>query len=221
VSYILDALKKSEAERSRGVVPTLLTPSHATFRSSAVGWILIAVLIVNAGLFAAWLYWPRDVGTTTVPVAEPTPAATPDFTPSTVAPSTAAPSSVATPASAASAPAASAAPSNSMATQPNAIADSQLARDVPVEPEPVISPSPTPIRRSTVASADSGTADLSFSTHVYGTDPSMRAVTMDGKRYVEGDEIRPGVRIREITETGVILDVNGRPIPVDVLQDWR
>ncbi len=49
----------------------------------------------------------------------------------------------------------------------------------------------------------------------------MRAVTMNGKRFVEGDTIRPGVRIREITETGVVLDVNGRPIPMDVLQDWR
>jgi general secretion pathway protein B len=216
VSYILDALKKSEAERSRGVVPTLLTPSHPTFRSSAVGWVLIAALIVNAGLFAAWLYWPRDVATTaTVRVAEPSPSATPNL-----APSTAASSTVPT-APTASVPAASAAPSSSMSTQPNAIAESQQAADVPVRPEPVVSPPPPPTRRPPTASADSGAADLSFSTHVYGTDPSMRAVTMDGKRYVEGDEIRPGVRIREITETGVILDVNGRAIPVDVLQDWR
>ncbi len=79
MSYILDALKKSEAERSRGVVPTLLTPSHATFRSSVVGWGLIAALVINAGLFAAWLYWPRDVATTTtVRVAEPPAAAIPD-----------------------------------------------------------------------------------------------------------------------------------------------
>jgi general secretion pathway protein B len=217
VSYILDALKKSEAERSRGVVPTLLTPSHATFRSSAVGWVLIAALIVNAGLFAAWLYWPRDVATTTtVRVAESPPAATPDL-----APSIATSSTVTTSTPTLSAPAASAAPSSSMSTQPNAIAESQQAPDVPVKAEPVVSPPPTPTRRPPAASADSSTADLSFSTHVYGTDPSMRAVTMDGKRYVEGDEIRPGVRIREITETGVILDENGRAIPVDVLQDWR
>jgi hypothetical protein len=58
VSYILDAPKKSEAERSRGVVPTLLTPLQTTFRSSIIGWGLVVALIVNAGLFAAWLYWP-------------------------------------------------------------------------------------------------------------------------------------------------------------------
>ena len=214
MSYILDALKKSEAERSRGVVPTLLTPSHATFRSSAVGWVLIAALIVNAALFAAWLYWPRDVATATpMRAAEPPSTATTDSGPSTAAAST-----VAAAAPTPSVTSASAAPSNSMAAQPNAIAQAQQA---PVEPEPVVSPPPAPTRRPPVASADSGTADLSFSTHVYGSDPSMRAVTMDGKRYVEGDEIRPGMRIREITETGVILDVNGRTIPVDVLQDWH
>jgi general secretion pathway protein B len=217
MSYILDALKKSEAERSRGVVPTLLTPSHATFRSSAVGWGLIAALVINAGLFAAWLYWPRDVATTTTGrVAERPAAAIPDIAPSTVAPS-----SVATSASETSAPAASAAPSGAIATQPDAIEEPQLPFEPSAEPKPVISPPPMPNRHSPVAAADAGAADLSFSTHVYGTDPSMRAVTMDGKRFVEGDEIRPGVRIREITETGVILDVNGRPIPVDVLQDWR
>lgn len=212
MSYILDALKKSEAERSRGVVPTLLTPSHATFRSSAVGWGLIAALVINAGLFAAWLYWPRDVATTTtVRVAEPPAAAIPDI----------APSSVARSASTTSASVASAAPSSAMATQPNVIQEPEPPFETSIDPKPVISPPPMANRRSPVAAADAGAADLSFSTHVYGTDPSMRAVTMDGKRFVEGDEIRPGVRIREITETGVILDVNGRPIPVDVLQDWR
>ena len=218
MSYILDALKKSEAERSRGVVPTLLTPSHATFRSSAVGWILIAVLIVNAALFAAWLYWPRDAATaTTVRVSEPPPAATPDL-----APSTAASSTVATSAPTAPAPAASAAPSSWMSTQPNAIAESQQAPDVTVGPEPVVSPPPTPTRRPPVASADSGTADLSFSTHVYGTDPSMRAVTMNGKTIRRRRRrSAPEYEFSEITETGVILDVNGRAIPVDVLQDWR
>ncbi len=105
--------------------------------------------------------------------------------------------------------------------QPNTNVESQQAPDVTVKPQPAVSPPSTPTRGPSGASADSGTADLSFSTHVYGTDPSMRAVTMDGKRYVEGDEIRPGMRIREITETGVVLDVNGRAIPVDVLQDWR
>ena len=60
-----------------------------------------------------------------------------------------------------------------------------------------------------------------FSTHVYASDPSKRAVTMNGKRYMEGDTLDPNVRIKEITETGVLLDVYGQTVAVDVLQDWR
>lgn len=201
MSYILDALKKSEAERSRGVVPTLLTPPQTAFRSGIVGWVLIAGLIVNATLFAAWLYWPREASTTATRAPE---------VPAVVAPTPAPPSMT--------------------APQTNVVADaasppleeSVSAPSINAPPPQSTAPSSSQTRRADVATeVDSGAADVSFSTHVYATDASMRAVTMNGKRFVEGDEIRPGVRIREITETGVILDVNGRPIPVDVLQDWR
>src|SRR4051794_33310827 len=76
MSYILDALKKSEAERSRGVVPTLLSPQQTGFRSSILAWVLIGALLANAALVFAWMYWPRaqsDAATTrTSP--EPMPA---------------------------------------------------------------------------------------------------------------------------------------------------
>jgi general secretion pathway protein B len=192
VSYILDALKKSEAERSRGVVPTLLTPPQTSFRSGVVGWVLIAVLIVNAGLFAAWLYWPRTAGSTAAIAREPVAVATPE------------------------------AASNAPAPQSKPLPEPQPPLEASVREQPTtVAPRPTSRQPDVVAESDSGAADVSFSTHVYATDPSMRAVTMNGRRFVEGDTIRPGVRIREITETGVILDVNGRPISVDVLQDWR
>ena len=197
MSYILDALKKSEAERSRGVVPTLLTPPQTAFRSGIVAWILVAALIVNAGVFAAWMYWPRDVPATAVRAPEPTQIAAP----SPVNPGTQRP------------------PASVLADPPPPLETSVASPPVAEAPQTISAT--TPSRRSSDSSASSSAADVSFSTHVYATDSSMRAVTMDGRRYIEGDEIRPGVRIREITETGVILDVNGRPIPVDVLQDWR
>jgi general secretion pathway protein B len=194
VSYILEALKKSEAERSRGAAPTLLAPPQTSFRSNIVGWAVIVALVVNAGLFAAWLYWPRNTASpvVTAPVAAPVAAPMLASSPAATATPTAAP-----------------APASANVTSP----------DSAVRPPeyPVSSPAPSDVE----VAGDTGAADVSFSTHVYATDPSMRAVTMNGKRFVEGDTIRPGIRIREITETGVILDVNGRPIPVDVLQDWR
>ena len=60
-----------------------------------------------------------------------------------------------------------------------------------------------------------------FSTHVFADDPQLRAVTLDGRRLTEGELIGPGMRLLEITESGVVLDFNGERIEFDVLQDWR
>lgn len=193
MSYILDALKKSEAERSRGVVPTLLTPPQTPFRTGIVGWVLVAVLVVNAGLLVGWLYWPSPGSIAPAPTSETTTTTSP-----TVAPTS---RTSDTPAATPQAP-----------SQP-------LESPASVVAPPA--PAPTASESSASVQSDAGGADVSFSTHVYATDPSMRAVTMNGKRFVEGDTIRSGVRIMEITETGVVLDVNGRRIPVDVLQDWH
>jgi general secretion pathway protein B len=196
VSYILDALKKSEAERSRGAVPTLLTPPQTSFRSSIIGWGVVVALIVNAGLFGAWLYWPRNGSSPVVSAPAAAQVATPTV-------------------------ASSVAPASTNPTGPDAASPPLEYPVLPSSSNAAPPPANTRAPDVDVANDTGGTADVSFSTHVYATDPSMRAVTMNGKRFVEGDTIRPGIRIREITETGVILDVNGRPVPVDVLQDWR
>jgi general secretion pathway protein B len=198
MSYILDALKKSEAERSRGSVPTLLIPAQTQFRSSVAIWVLLGALIVNACLFAAWMFWP------TTPVA-PTPAAPADARPTTA---------VSNDTTASRAPAA---PQTVVEAARNPPLQSSEIEKPSVETAPATRIDPTP--RTT--SEDAPTPTYSFSTHVYATDPSMRAVTMNGRRFVEGDTIGPGVTIKEITETGVVLDINGRTVPMDVLQDWR
>jgi general secretion pathway protein B len=200
MSYILDALKKSEAERSRGTVPTLLTPPQTSFRSNALAWVLLGALIVNAGLFAAWMFWP-----TKTPVATGT---------SPISAQVAAPSQIV---------------SNGDVEPQTAAAPAARAPTIPAQPtaapaRSVRPPLETDFKRISPPSESDDEPSVpvfSFSTHVYGSDPSMRAVTMDGKRYVEGDMLSPGVTIKEITETGVVLDVNGRSVPMDVLQDWR
>src|SRR3954466_717510 len=72
MSYILDALKKSEAERSRGAAPTLLSPQQTSLRSGIVGWVIGAALILNAGLLFAWFYWPHAPIATTTATASTT-----------------------------------------------------------------------------------------------------------------------------------------------------
>lgn len=199
MSYILDALKKSEAERSRGSVPTLLIPAQTQFRSSVAVWVLLGALIVNACLFAAWMFWPS------APVA-PQPAASvgaPPPTPATAGDNTGS-----------RAPAPPQTVGQAVEDQPPR---SYAVENPNVETAPVARIDPN----AGTTSEDVSTPTFSFSTHVYATDPSMRAVTMNGRRFVEGDTISPGVTIKEITESGVVLDINGRTVPMDVLQDWR
>ena len=196
MSYILDALKKSEAERSRGSVPTLLMPQQTRFRSNAAIWILLAALIVNACLFAAWIFWSSSTTSASGKLASE-PAAVQNTRPNeAITPPAEFPKS---------------------AIQP-AIADDDARGEMVPEQTELVSPTAAPTAASALTPDE---PRFSFSTHVYGTDPAMRAVTLNGKRFVEGDTISPGVRIKEITETGVVLDMNGREVPMDVLQDWR
>ena len=202
MSYILDALKKSEAERSRGIVPTLLSPQQTPFRSSVVVWVLLGALIVNACLFAAWMFWPAITPTQKNPAQRAVPAATTT-------------SSSANSATASRTPMSAREPTDqSRAGEPAPAGEIQVSQLDAVPATRVDPP-------AQASSDDSTVPTFSFSTHVYASDRSMRAVTMNGKRFVEGDTISPGVMIKEITESGVVLDINGRIVPMDVLQDWR
>ena len=205
MSYILDALRKSEAERSRGVVPTLLSPQQTPLRNSVIGWLIAGALLINAIVLAAWFYWPAKP-------ASPPPSA---FASAVEAPA---------PSQAVPLPAATAA--TAVSTQVTERVEATPLHATPpaeVEPSSNIEPSGVvaPTSGSAPVTGDVVPPRYQFSTHVYASDPSMRAVTLNGKRYAEGDTIDPGVRIKEITDTGVILDIDGQSVPVDVLQDWR
>jgi len=58
MSYILDALKKSEKERQRGTLPDMLTVQDIVAEKSGkhLTWpyILVAALLINAGVFVWW-----------------------------------------------------------------------------------------------------------------------------------------------------------------------
>jgi general secretion pathway protein B len=58
MSYILDALRKSDQQRQRGAVPTLLTAQAATVAPKQPAYLfygLIAAVLVSAGIAIGWL----------------------------------------------------------------------------------------------------------------------------------------------------------------------
>jgi general secretion pathway protein B len=237
MSYILDALKKSEAERTRGVVPTLLAPQQTALRGGVIGWLVVGALLVNAGLLAAWMYWPTKKDSTSPPTNSVS-AVTPPATGAYLAPVQTQPASNApaypTASASASMPAGAAYadnPPTPVAAMPPTTRVAQPDANTIDSGQPtIITPrseaAAAPVPSATNANASRGTNDATalhyeFSTHFYASDPSKRAVTLNGRRYMEGDLLDPGVRIKEITETGVVLDVGGQTVPLDVLQDWR
>ena len=62
--------------------------------------------------------------------------------------------------------------------------------------------------------------DLELSFHVFSYEPDKRYVIINGRRIREGQMVASGVKLRVITENGVIIFANGRFFHVDVIEQW-
>ena len=222
MSLILEALRKSEAERRRGAIPELhgeLPTSPVLARSTVPGWllwVLAAAAVVLASLWAVHAWQPRaPVATTTVATSA-----------AAVAPKRAAP--VLPPVKRLSPPPAAAIPST-----PRAPVVATASREKPAPPQaaptgltppPAYSPPPksAPVARDDTMSLSDLSADerkalppLKLSMHLWNDDPSRRFVILDGNRLKEGDRAGDAV-ITAITTDGVVLDWNGRRIKLSI-----
>jgi general secretion pathway protein B len=56
--------------------------------------------------------------------------------------------------------------------------------------------------------------NITISTHIYSNNPRSRIVNINGSTVKEGDEVIKGLKVREITMSGVILDYQGRRFQV-------
>ncbi|MEO6080974.1 MAG: general secretion pathway protein GspB [Steroidobacteraceae bacterium] len=223
MSFILDALKKAESERSRHSGPVLMDVRVRARRQRLPvwAWVLGCVLLANL-LMLVWLLLKPDA--TPPAVVAPTPAA---------APSAGAPSPVAAPLQAAPPPilpppalplSLPAAPPP--AAQPVAEPASVTAAP-PTLPAGLPAPTTAPITRPVAAAPAPTGADnlptmqdlvnngvalptLRMSLHVYDELPGNRYVLLNSRRLREGDELPDGVKVERITPRGVVLDVGGR-----------
>ena len=62
--------------------------------------------------------------------------------------------------------------------------------------------------------------DMSFAGHVYSTRPSSRSVIINGEAMSEGDVIVQGLNVVEITPSGVVFSLHDELFRMDILQDW-
>ena len=227
MSFILDALKKSESARQRQNGPALFEVKVAPPRTRLPLWALaIAILLtVNVGV-VAWMLLrrpahmePAAVAAAPAATATPAPAAAPPTPPPQV--SSAPPASVSAPAlvppAAVPTTAAEHNPTPSPVTAaPNTAVES--AQDLAPAAEPA-APLGSHVRRGTVdgvplyqdwaTTPGTHVPQLRLDLHVYAALPQERFVMINMKKLREGDSLPEGVRVESITPEGAVLSYNG------------
>ena len=63
-------------------------------------------------------------------------------------------------------------------------------------------------------------AAIRFSSHIFADDASLRRVVLNGQPLKEGNRFGSGLTLQQITEDGVILRYQGQTVAINVLSRW-
>ncbi|MDO8989103.1 MAG: general secretion pathway protein GspB [Sideroxyarcus sp.] len=192
MSYILEALKKSDQQRQRGATPTL-PPVHAAVaahtRSSSVYYGVLAAVLLFAGIAIGWLRpWQADrpVHAVETVVARPAipnpdralPAPQPDLAVTDGKPEQTLTAPVAP----------------SIATnEPASTGQEQKATPFSDLPPAIQQEMP----------------DMKIQLHSYSNKSTNSIVSINSRMMKEGDSLVPGLKLEQITPDGVILSFKG------------
>lgn len=206
MSYILDALKKAERERSRGQAPSLQNAPPLLSeppRRRLWPWLLAGVLLANGGGLAL-LYQNQQMVSlqqSEVSVAKPTPIPIePPEPPQPVLTESTLPE-----------------PVIELPKQAIALAK-PIIPDPPLLPLPEPTPTPSvviadqpltaaapPLLRTLPSAIRQSLPNLNLDIHFYDDLPNKRFVVINSRRYVQGDWLSEGALVETIIETGVIM----------------
>ena len=198
MSFILDALKKSETERQRQSGPALLEMRIVRQTHPVPAWVVIVgLLLIACVAVLGWLAWrPASVLVASAPPTK-VPATTIMNTSPAVAqaPPVAARQSVS--------------PAMTTTEQPPAVAN-------PADIEAAVAADPATTRSENAArslrnyATISGTVpELRLDLHVYAANPAERYAFINMHKVHEGDVTPEGAQVREITREGVVLEFRG------------
>ena len=227
MSFILDALKKSETDRQQKASPGIADVPGASRRKSTAPWVpaLIALLLVNLAAVAYLVFRPSaapdepaqaDVSSSRLEAATTRAAAPPPADPAPAA------SRDERPAPFSERRIADATPSEPKAT-PAPAPDAQTGDPLPA-PEPAMSPAVQPSTEPVASAAEdeswltlndlraSGRVDLPemhIDLHVFSDNPGDRFVFINMNEYRENSTLPEGPSVNRITPEGVLLDYRG------------
>src|ERR1700722_19160281 len=226
MSFILDALKKSESDRQRQSGPALFEVKVTPPRPRFPYWALaLAVLLVINIAVGAWVFLRR-----------PPPLDAPNQT--AVSPAGTAPQSAPSQSAVANSQSAPAAgptvitapvPATPSAGRPEPVLSNSETKDAPQNPDDHAPAVPSDkqnqdqagshVRSGTesglksyadaATSPDSHMPALRVDVHVYAAKPEERFVLINMHRLHEGDSLPEGVRVESITPEGVVVSYQG------------
>ena len=216
MSFILDALRKSEIERQRQSGPSMAEfPIAREDRRFPVALVVIGFLLaVNLAVVLFFLLRddepPADEAATpaAAPVAQaaPTqPVAAPPVQPQSAAPSPLESEVL---------------PSDTYETEPPAVyyepptrapgaPDATLLPQASADPASPAGAATAGEEYASVAAA-TGLPELTVDLHIYAADPAKRAVFINGRRYTRGARMAEGPLVEDITPEGALLSYRGR-----------
>ncbi|MBS0437678.1 MAG: general secretion pathway protein GspB [Proteobacteria bacterium] len=208
MSYILDALRRADAERERGGVPGLHTQTMAEPGDEAEAaprarglkpWHWLAIGL--AGGLAVAIAWSWRGEEPPPPVAVQPPAPPPPAPP-------AAPAAIA-PIAVTEAP-----PASPVAIAPMRAAPPPAAAARPAAPAPASAATSTIPRIASLAELPpelrSGLPALAFGGSIYSGTPANRLLIVNGQLMHEGESLAPGVTLEQIKPKAAVLVIRGQ-----------
>jgi general secretion pathway protein B len=211
MSFILDALKKSESDRQRQAGPSLFEVKVAAPRRKLPLWAAAIVVLLGVNMaVVSWMLLRRPARPSAAAATTAAPAAT------TSASAAAAMAPGATPAIASESPA----PAPAAAAPPDVGTvhfedDAGAASKSPAAATPgSAAPAPAggpdlPLYQQVESAPGSTLPALHLDLHVYATDPRNRYVMINMHRLQEGDSLPDGVQVLAIRPDGVVLSYRG------------
>jgi general secretion pathway protein B len=226
VSFILDALRKSEHERQRATVPGLSQVPLAMPRPQMPRWALAVIGVLGAAVFAlgfAWFYSARAPAESVASAPPPTVERSVELpAPRSAAPQQAAPARLPAGESTLSAAAASSTAPSFEGSAPSAGEGSGLTSSA--GGAPIASAELSPPTRITNLPDDSVALPsiamlaaqgvtvpaLHLELHAFSAEAKDRFVFINGRKYKEGDRLAEGPMLVAIAPTGAVLTHAGR-----------
>jgi len=212
MSYILDALKKSDQERKQGDVPDLQTIHlPAAMESESTRWpymVILFLMLSLAFVLGTLRPWESEsvvqLSRQTNEIVKAQPQA-----------------SVPLPVEKNKKPVQKAAEN---IPQKNHSAQ-QINQPVIVK-QPVVNKAPSldidsVLHLSEMPSlVQQAIPEMIFAGHVFSSNVEQRSVIINNHYMNEGDVIIGGLKIEQITQSGIVFNYNGQLFRMDVLQDW-